>query len=615
MTYRNLDLLIERQDRHYVAIIVGGTDHGGASEEFHLPFSTKELKRFGVGDVVTRDLLPMDAATDEKQLSPETFGQRLFEAVFTKAVRDLFVATLRCARDDDVGLRIRLHLEDVPELAALPWEYLCCPEQDCSFALSSQTPVVRYLRHPYGETTMLVKPPLHILVVIANPDGPGQHLEAEEEWEKMKDALCGLEERVVLERLKEPTLGVLQDRLREHPCHVFHYIGHGDFDSATQTGVLLLMDEETHTYHPDNAKKLAILLHDHPPRLAFLNACSTAKVGMANPLLGTAQFLVGKGVPAVIAMQSSISDHGAIRLATMFYKAIARGYPVDAALAEARKALICDRSDGEWGTPVLFSRSDDNVLLDVPRRPPPVGRLEFEPELVDVPGGAFTMGSKRSEDVAQGDWKQTEEEVDSFSIGKYPVTNREYAAFVDEHPERRPRSGEWAYKQPPRKKLNHPVVGISWDDALAYCEWLEEKTGRPYRLPTEAEWEKAARGAEDDRLYPWGNELTADRCGFVTAETHEVNRYPSGQSPYGCYDMVGNVYEWTATIWGDDSRQPYQSECVRRYDEKVLKAHPGSYRVCRGGPLCDGTRRLGCSVRNCFAPSAEDSNLGFRIAL
>lgn len=225
------------------------------------------------------------------------------------------------------------------------------------------------------------------------------------------------------------------------------------------------------------------------------------------------------------------------------------------------------------------------------------------------------MGSRRPEDVAQGDWEQQEMDLDSFAIGKYPVTNQEYAEFVKEHPDRRPRSAEWSYIHPPRNKLRHPVVRISCNDAEAYCEWLREKTGRPYRLPTEAEWEKAARGAADDRHYPWGNDLTADRCGFVSDATHAVDEYAQGKSPYGCYDMVGNVYEWTATIWGDDFREPFRSECVKRYDEKALEAHPDSFRVCRGGPLCNSTRRLGCSVRNCFEPSVRDMNVGFRIAL
>ena len=112
----------------------------------------------------------------------------------------------------------------------------------------------------------------------------------------------------------------------------------------------------------------------------------------------------------------------------------------------------------------------------------------------------------------------------------------------------------WSSSTPPPDKLNHPVQGVRWSDALAYCEWLREETGRPYSLPSEAQWEKAARGT-DGRSYPWGDEWEADRCNHQSDETTAVDAFPA-QSSYGCFDLVGNIREWTRTIWGVTRPRP-----------------------------------------------------------
>ena len=158
-------------------------------------------------------------------------------------------------------------------------------------------------------------------------------------------------------------------------------------------------------------------------------------------------------------------------------------------------------------------------------------------ELVRVPAGPFLMGDdKHTVDLPE------------FYIGKYPVTNQQYAAFVQASKARAP--DHWKEGKIPAGKENHPVVYVKWDEAVAFCQWLSQASGHEVRLPSQAEWEKAARGA-DGRTYPWGNEPppNPDLCNFKDSgigDTTPVDRYPNGASPYGALDMAGNVWEWTA---------------------------------------------------------------------
>ena len=166
-----------------------------------------------------------------------------------------------------------------------------------------------------------------------------------------------------LKRLSEPTLSVLQRELRRGQYHIFHFIGHGGFDPRTQGGVLVLSDE-TGRGRLVAADHLGTILHDHRSlRLVVLNACEGARSTRADPFAGVAQTFVQQGIPAVIAMQFEITDQAALIFAGAFYGAIADGYPVDAALAEARKAIFIADNDIEWGTPVLFLRAPTGQLF------------------------------------------------------------------------------------------------------------------------------------------------------------------------------------------------------------------------------------------------------------
>jgi hypothetical protein len=295
---------------------------------------------------------------------PEQVGSELFRTVFQGELLKAFQGCLAKARGGP-GLRIRLRLNDVPELAGLPWEYLYDAEGRGFLALSACTPVVRYLELSEGLGTLLVEPPLRILAVISTPQGYRELAEADEEWRRLVAALEPLRRGglIEVERLERPTPAALESRLRTgKPVHILHFVGHGGFSELRGEGVLVFEDENGKGA-PVSGPSLAYLLQDHPSlRLAVLNACNGARGSRESTFAGTAQVLVQHGVPAVIAMQAEIMDETACGFAEKFYRGLAGGLPVDACIGEVRRALAAERNP-EWGTPVLYLRATDGRLF------------------------------------------------------------------------------------------------------------------------------------------------------------------------------------------------------------------------------------------------------------
>ncbi len=294
----------------------------------------------------------------------KSYGGELFAALFHGDLLSCFRRGLEQAEREGAGLRIRLRLADVPELANVPWEYLYDRGSDRFFALSTATPVVRYLELPEPLEPLAVRPPLEMLVMVA---GPGDHdtLDVEQEWRRLNQALGDLRKRglIRLERLKGTTLADLQRRLRRGGAHIFHFIGHGDFDHESQEGVLILEGESGRGL-PVSGEDLAMVLRDHAPRLVVLNACDGARTSRRNVFAGVAQTLIRQGVGAVVAVQTAVLDRDALTLAQELYGALADGYPVDAGLTEARKVLA-GRQRAAWGAPVLYLRASDGRVIDL----------------------------------------------------------------------------------------------------------------------------------------------------------------------------------------------------------------------------------------------------------
>jgi hypothetical protein len=364
-SYLDFDLRIIPAGGGYRAQVLS-SPAGEATADFTLPFSDMELENFVLR--IGRPRRGTRRIDSPEMEAVKLLGRGLFDAVFSGDVRACWRSSLSEADAQDTGLRLRLHIADAPELNDVPWEYLYNASLNRFLSLSEHTPLIRYLDLPERIRPLAIGARLEILVVISSPsDYPG--LDVEYEWSRLNEALVGLVDtgQVRLERLADARLLTLQRALRRGEYHILHFIGHGGFDPGSQAGVVVLCDE-TGKGRRVTAEHLGTILHDHRSlRLVLLNACEGSRTSRTDPFAGVAQTLVQQGVPAVIAMQFEITDQAAIIFADEFYAAAADGYPVDAALAAARKAIFAGGNDIEWGTPVLYLRAPDGRLFSVDR--------------------------------------------------------------------------------------------------------------------------------------------------------------------------------------------------------------------------------------------------------
>ena len=255
------------------------------------------------------------------------------------------------------------------------------------------------------------------------------------------------------------------------------------------------------------------------------------------------------------------------------------------------------------------------------------------PPICPVPGGVFTMGSDKAHDEAADDDEspQYPVHVDDFSIGQHPVIVAEYACAVRAKAVSKPPTFEYQGKrtdwQSQLSRLDHPVVCVSWLDAVAYTRWLAAVTGQPWRLPIEAEWEKMARWdarSGQARRYPWGETFEAARCNTTESgigTTTPVGRYPAGASPYGAQDVAGNIWEWASSLGKpypynqNDGREDQQSTGSRVQRGGTWNNNSTGSRVLRGGSWNNNARLARAACRNHGTRGVLSDHVGFRLAL
>jgi formylglycine-generating enzyme required for sulfatase activity len=230
-------------------------------------------------------------------------------------------------------------------------------------------------------------------------------------------------------------------------------------------------------------------------------------------------------------------------------------------------------------------------------------KRQLVPDIVVVPSGSFLMGCERGQEnerPVHSVW------VDRFGLARFPVTNREYAIFVEKsHMAPPPFISDPMFSNP-----QQPVVGVTWDEAVLYCDWLSKRFGRVFRLPTEAQWEKAARGGREGALYPWGDESPGEKlflgCDPVTGGPAPVGaNEPNG---FGLFDMSEGVHEWCSDYY-DYSYYSYSPE------RNPQGAASGTRRSSRGGSWRHKIKFSRCAARSSLPPSFRYADYGFRVAI
>ncbi len=251
----------------------------------------------------------------------------------------------------------------------------------------------------------------------------------------------------------------------------------------------------------------------------------------------------------------------------------------------------------------------------------------------EIPAGPFLMGSSEARDANAYDNEKPQHRIElpPYRVGLYPVTNAQYRLFVEGggyEDSRYWMEEGWVWRkengivapefwdEPIWNNPNHPVVGISWHEAMAFASWLTVQLEMPVRLPTEAEWEKAARGS-DGRIYPWGDAWDPERANAQDTgigQTSAVGIFPAGASPYGFLDMSGNVWEWTSSLWSIRDNRP---DFGYPYDPSDGREDLGTdgKRVIRGGSWASSPAQTRVAYRGMADPRTRNHMIGFRVVV
>jgi len=363
------DLLLDHTEDGYRAT-VQDSPAGQAARFFDLPFRLREQHV-----AVQRLLVNPDDDAQERNAQfalARELGGKLFDSLFAGPILALWQESWRRAYAARHVLRVRLGLSDVPELNALPWEYLYDDTRDEFLGLSVHTPLVRYQPLAHIIRPLPVEPPLRVLVVMAGPAGYPP-LPVGRDWRNLIDTVDFLaaDGRMTFERLARPTLLDLQRRLRQQQFHIVHFIGFAIRDAQSGEDVVLFEDEMGNG-RTVSGQHLGQLLSDHySVRLAILSVRNAVRTDGVDPAAYASEQLVRRGVPAAVYQPSKLRARPSLAFVHEFYAALAAFRPVDVAMADARRAIQLEEAGADWGLPRLVSRVPEGQLFERYAPPPP----------------------------------------------------------------------------------------------------------------------------------------------------------------------------------------------------------------------------------------------------
>ncbi len=295
--------------------------------------------------------------------------------------------------------------------------------------------------------------------------------------------------------------------------------------------------------------------------------------------------------PVPLPVTSDLAEETAWKMALRLdmeaaYRHYLEDFPTGSHVAEAKRRITA------------LTAKVVTPKLEIPKQQPLIRDCPDCPEMVFVKGGTFMMGSEDGEDNEKPVHEVT---LSDFYIGKYPVTFEEYDKFCQSTKRNKPNAEGWG-------RETRPVINVSWNDTNDYCDWLSKKTGQKYRLPTEREWEFAARGGNESKGFTFSGSDDPKEVGWfgskVFGKTHFVGQNKPNE--IGIFDMSGNVWEWCSDEWYEDYEEISKNKNVWT-DSKNLD------RVVRGGSYQDSAKYLRISSRNSFTFNFILKNVGFRL--
>ena len=350
--YSDLDIQIGAQNAESYSVMIRGL--GGEAQGILYLADEERLE-----PLMSR-LLQLDV--DEDLLMQ--LGSALFDALFQGPVRDVYTRS-QGALTNQQSLRIRLHfVSNVPHLSSLPWEFMYDPHQGPLALLD--TPIVRFL--PQQDKLPVIAAPLPLRVLLTAAQTPPA-INIERELSAAQDALAPMADRVSVTIESHLTMTRFQQLLRSG-FHVWHFVGHGNFDAQGSSGHLLFEDA---LGDPErvSAMQLGIMLNRSGLRLVILDACSSGQIA-TDPFRSIAPALVRAQIPAVIAMQFQVPEETTVAFSTEFYRALAEGQPIDACVTEGRRAVmnVSGLGRADWGIPVVYTRAQDGRLFEAPATTP-----------------------------------------------------------------------------------------------------------------------------------------------------------------------------------------------------------------------------------------------------